>query len=128
MKMEYLAIGSVDCPLIRLYDFTPNEVGQLCGVFASLASGTAHTVALHEQPFIQPVDGCRLTLQTATRDKGIEKIDTIGFECILTKDGWDDEAERAQSLACDDDREHHQWLLYGILGEIRLLLSWDGCW
>jgi hypothetical protein len=128
MKMEHLATGSDDCPLLRLYDFTPNEVGQLCGVFTSLASGTVCIVALHEQPFIQPVDGCRLTLRAAKRDKGIEAVDTNSFECILTEDGWEDEAERAKSLTGDDARGHHQWLLNSTPSEIRLLLSCDGCW
>jgi hypothetical protein len=128
MKMDYLATGSDDCPLIRLYDFTPKEVVQLCGVFASLASGIVRTVSLHEQPFVQPVDGCHLMLQTAREDKGIEKVDARSFDCTLTQDGWEDEAERAKPLAGDDARGHNQWLLYSVPSEIRLLLSWDGTW
>jgi hypothetical protein len=48
MKMEYLADDSIDYTIIRLSDFGSNEVAQLCDIFASLASGTTCSVALHE--------------------------------------------------------------------------------
>ncbi|HBO44205.1 MAG TPA: hypothetical protein DD670_09785 [Planctomycetaceae bacterium] len=128
MKMEYLSSGSADCPLIRLYDFTPDEVAQLCDVFASLASGEVHTVALHEQPFVQPLHECGLTLRAEKEDTGIVEVDERRFECPLTKSGWEDQKERTQPFAGDGVHGGFLWLLYDIPSEIRLLLSWDGCW
>jgi hypothetical protein len=129
MKMEYLASDAADYTVIRLYDFTPNEVAQLCDIFASLASGTTCSVALHDQPFIQLINGCRLTLRVGRRDGGIEKVDASGFDCILTQTGWEDELERARWLAQDNRQgNYHHWLLLDIPTEVRLLLSKDGFW
>lgn len=128
MKMEYLPTGSTDCPLIRLYDFTLDEVVQLFGVFASLASDAVRTVGLHEQSYVQPIDECRLVLRVAERDQGIVQLDAHSFACVLTEDGWKDEEERAIALVGDGCRGDFQWLLWGIPSEVRLLLSWDGRW
>src|SRR5437867_3317880 len=40
MKLEFLADGSQDCPLIRLYDFDFEEAVSLRQIVASLSDGT----------------------------------------------------------------------------------------
>jgi hypothetical protein len=127
MKMEYLAAGSADCPLIRLYDFTVDELVQLCDLFNSLASGAVRSIALHEQPYLVSLQGCCLTLRAAERDRGIVEDHLGGFDCLLTPDGWEDQAERVKPVI-EDSRGDFVWLLYNIPSEIRLLLSWNGTW
>jgi len=39
MKLEYIAAGSDDCPLIRLFEFTSAEVEELQKLVRSLVSG-----------------------------------------------------------------------------------------
>jgi hypothetical protein len=126
MKMEYLASGAVECPLIRLYHFTSIELDQLCNIFASLASGITNSVELHEQPFVQSINVCRLILRTGTRDGGIERNRAGGFDCILTQSGWEDELERARCLVIAPNR--FEWLLWDIPTEVQLLLSQNGLW
>lgn len=127
MKMEYLAAGSADCPLIRLYGFTVDELVQLRDQFHSLAAGTVRSMALHEQSYLVSLDDCRLTLRTAERDRGIVKDDSGGFDCLLTQDGWEDQVERVKPVI-EDSQGDFVWLLYDVPSEIRLLLSWGGSW
>ena len=65
MKLEFLGGGSPDCPLLRLYDFDETEASELRQVFAELANRSFTSIALHDLPFIQPVNECRLTLKVA---------------------------------------------------------------
>lgn len=127
MKMGYLAAGSPDCPLVRLYDFTQEDVVQLCRLFASLASVAVESAALHEQPFIQPLDGLRVTLRVAKRDQGLVQTDAKSFDCLLTQEGWEDQRDWALPFggeSCGD----FTWLLFDVPGGARLLLSRDGRW
>ena len=43
MRLEYLPDGSPLCPLIRLFDFTPAEAGQLAAAVSDLAAGRARS-------------------------------------------------------------------------------------
>jgi hypothetical protein len=62
MKLEYLADGSPDCPLIRIYEFDHAEAGQFLAAVAALASGTANRVEVHMLPFVESLGSCRLAL------------------------------------------------------------------
>ena len=57
MKVEHLASGSDDCPLIRLYDFNPVEAQWLRQITASLVTGDRHLVVLTEEKWVIAVDG-----------------------------------------------------------------------
>jgi hypothetical protein len=60
MKLQYLAYGSADCPLIRLYDFQTADGVRLKALFDKLAGSSSTLIALDEQTGILPVDGCQL--------------------------------------------------------------------
>jgi hypothetical protein len=126
MKLEYLATGSPDCPLIRLYDFKPLEASALHAAIASLATEAADQVEIHQLPFVKVVEGCRLTLVRSTRDQAvISKGRLPDFECRFTAGTWDNVADLMAPFAVS--ARGFQWLT-GVPGEISVLLSASGEW
>ena len=125
MKLEYLADGSPDCPLLRLYDFTPDQAGQFFAAVAGLASAAAERVEVHRLAFVQPVGGCRLALVRRTWDQGVVRVGASEFECGFTADTWDHVARLIEPFA--QRARGFQWLA-GASGEAALLLSASGQW
>lgn len=125
MKLEFLAEGSPDCPLIRLYDFTQGDARQLRQIFYSLADGSLKTAMLGDVSFIETVRGCRLKLLVGRRDRGIHSTASNAFECMLTKLGWDNVGGLTDTF-CQSDSKGFQWLTQH--GPIRLLISHNGEW
>lgn len=132
MRMEYLHEGSPDCPLIRLYDFDSVEIERLCDLFRSLSAGDSCGAGLHEQPYIEAVGECRLTLRVGNRDQRIVPSGRSCFEWILTAAGWEWVWELASSFAdqgCSakpGGNYYWQWLNRD--GNVSLLLSQTGQW
>jgi hypothetical protein len=126
MKLEFLAEGSPDCPLIRLYDFLAADAQRLKELFDCLATGSRTNISLHRQPGIEPVDGCQLNLRVDNRNAGIVQKGPFVFECNLTQARWSDIASLTESF-CEVARPNtHQWLNED--GRVSLLLSPDGRW
>jgi hypothetical protein len=125
MKLEFLATGSPDCPLLRLYQFTPAEAAQLFAALTRLASGTIPQVAVHELQDVDTVGGCRLTLLLRSWDQAIRRTGLAEFECALTAGTWDHVAGLVEPFARGSDG--FQWLA-GTPGEAALLLSTSGQW
>jgi hypothetical protein len=126
MKLEYLADGSPDCPLIRLYDFTGPEVAQLLTAVSSLASGATERVDVHRLPFVEAVGGCQLALVRRSWDQAIIRGRGLWeFECGFTPETWDNVAGLVEPIA--DGADGFQWLA-GSPGEAALLLSASGQW
>jgi hypothetical protein len=126
MKLEYLARGSADCPLIRLYDFTPVEAGKLHAAIADLTRGSCEEVEIHRQPWIEPLRSCSLSFGVCARDQGLLlKSPPANFECRFTAGTWDNVAGLVEPFT--EGAIGFQWLA-GILGAGRLLLSVDGFW
>ena len=92
MKLDYLADGSPDRPLLRLYDFTPAEAGQLLAAVAGLASGAAERVEVHRLPFVEPLGGCRLSLVRRPWDQAVVRVSPSAFECGFTAGTWENVA------------------------------------
>jgi hypothetical protein len=126
MKMEFLAEASPDCPLIRLYDFQTRDALELKNLFDSLADGTRTAIALHEQSFIEPIDGCRLNLRVGIRDTGIVQTGPFTFEGRLTPARWSDVAGLSEPFCVSAEPNRFQWLNED--SKISLLLSPDGMW
>ena len=125
MKLEFLAEGSRECPLIRLYDFTQEEAQQLRQVFYSLADGSLKTATLEDMPFVEAVQGCQLKLLAGTSDRGIHSTASNVFECALTRLGWDNVGGLTDPF-CQLSSKKFQWLTKQ--GRIGLLISHDGKW
>ena len=127
MKLEYLADGSPDCPLIRLYDFTTAEATQLLALVTELASEGPERIDVHLLPFVQPVDGCRLALIRRSWNQAIVRVGPSNFECGFTAGTWDNVAGLIEPFCEDRSGERYQWLASSP-GEADLLLSPSGKW
>jgi hypothetical protein len=55
-------------PVLLFHGGGPDEVALLRQVFRSLAEHMDHSVALHELPFIRPIDACTL-IARSSRDE-----------------------------------------------------------
>jgi hypothetical protein len=84
MKVEFLNDGVPDCPLIRLYSFTQNEVVNLQHALNKLANEKLDQFAMHKQTGSESIDHCELNLLTGIRNQGVQKTGTRTFDCILT--------------------------------------------
>jgi hypothetical protein len=130
--------------MLRIYDFTEVELGRLWHTFADLAAGLHQQIPLHEQPYLEPLAGCRLTLATGDCDRGIVHVPEanlfgwgradglwVPLRCELRRVSWYRVASAAADLlhpwSFGGDRIwlHCEW---GGTGEARWLLSSDGEW
>src|SRR5690349_21605845 len=125
MKLEYLAEGSRDCPLVRLYEFNQAEAWTLRNLARSLATAERHSVSLHDEVWAESVGGCRLTFRRGNRNLGVREVDPLNFECVLTSDGWSN-VEGLLDPFCDSHTAGFQWLTSG--GSVSLLFSQNGQW
>ena len=126
MKLEFLVDGSPDCPLIRLYAFDQSEVLRFKDLISTLSLGKATNVSLHEQSWIDPVDGCKLEMSLGKRDRGIKQVDPSRFECVLTEEGWTDVAFLLEPFCAKELPTGYQWLEER--GQVSLLISPSGSW
>jgi hypothetical protein len=125
VKLEYLAGGSSECHLIRLYDFSQSEAKQLSKLVKSLAAADRENVALHNEAWVESVGGCCLNLRRGSRDEGIRQSQALTFECVLTPGGWNN-VEGLLEPFSDAHASGSQWLIHG--GRVDLLISNSGQW
>jgi hypothetical protein len=125
MKIEYLAEGSPDCPLIRLFSYTATELEQLRHAFQALATGLLQRVSLERILPVENPGGILLEFVLSDRDIGIVKRSQQTFAMELPSEGWITVAELAESVS-ETGSAGHQWLTPA--GRIKLLLSPDGSW
>ena len=126
MKLEFLAAGSPDCPLIRLYAFDQPGVCRLRDLVNSVAAGTVTSLSLHKQSWIEPVDRCELELCLGKCDRGIIQVGPSRFECVLSDKGWADIAGLLEPFCESNNLQGYQWL--NEKGKVSLLLSSSGTW
>jgi hypothetical protein len=126
MKLEFLADGSPDCPLIRLYGFDRAGAVQLREIFKCLAAGARQSVPIHQESGMEPIEGCRLDLRLGKSDVGIVQSAHLRFECILTAEAWSDMAFLVDPFCESEEMPGYQWLNES--GKTSLLLSRDGKW
>lgn len=125
MKLEFLAAGSADCPLIRLYDFDRTEVARLFAALSALASRNVESLALHDLPGVEAVADCRLFLRAGAKDKGAVCLPGLArFDCVLTAESWDNVAGLVEPFL--DKISGYQWLVTS--GDVAWLISADGRW
>ena len=125
MQLDFLPHGSPDCPLIRLFDFTPNEARQLEELVSDLATGRVRSVALHELNWLIAAGEIELTFRTQGWDQDIIKIGPNAFECGLTTVTWENVAGLIEPFT--ESSDGCQWLSSGP-GEAKLLFSVSGQW
>ena len=125
MKLEFLPSGARACPLIRLYAFSRAEAQNLRELVKSLSNASRQSVSLDEEPWIESVEGCRLTLRLGNSDEGVRQSGPSSFECILGSSGWYN-VEGLLDPFCESEPAGFQWLTN--TGNVSLLLSRDGRW
>jgi hypothetical protein len=126
MKLQFLADGAQDCPLIRLYEFQTTDAARLKALFDSLADGSRTEVSLVEEIDVESIDGCQLDLRVGARDVGVVQIGSLSFECVLTATRWFDVASLTEPFCKAAEANTFQWLNED--GPISLLLSASGAW
>jgi hypothetical protein len=125
MKVEYLEIGSNDCPLIRLYEYNQSEVHLLRELVRELATGVRERASLQDEAWAVPVGGCCLSLRRGSQDIGIRQAVPLNFECVLSSAGWSNVGGLLDPF-CDSNTHGFQWLTHD--GRISLLISQNGQW
>jgi hypothetical protein len=125
MKLESLANAVPDAHLIRLYRFTPGDALNLKELVRLLAAGERQSVALQNEPWIEPVGGCCLLLQRGNRDQGIRQMEPLSFACQLSPIGWEN-VEGLLEPFCASVAGGFQWLVQSRSGA--LLISHTGKW
>lgn len=125
MKLEFLEAGSPDCPLIRLYDFSPIEVQRLRGLIKSLIDRSRGSVVLSELPWIGSVKGCCLTLRLGDGEQGVRQTGPLIFDCTLNEVNWDN-VEGLLEPFCESEPTGYQWLCRR--SKVSLIVSRDGRW
>ena len=105
MKLEYLAEGSPDCPLIRLFEFDATGASRLREAFRSLADGSRQDIPLHEEWWVESIAGCHLDLRLGTRDLGVVERLPSKFECVLTAEEWSEIAAKVDPFCTGQSLE-----------------------
>jgi hypothetical protein len=125
VKLEYIAEGSQDCPLIRLYSFDQPEVLRLRKIVEALSNRSAVSMALHDERGVESVSSCKLILRSGTKDVGVLQTGPSAFECTLMPSTWKSVKDLIDPF-CESSIGGFQWL--SDQGKISLLLSRSGSW
>jgi hypothetical protein len=126
MKVEYLEGDQLPLPLVRLFDFRPEEVNALRSACDDLADGRLSEFAVHEQPWAQPIDGCRFYWRASKKDIGV-RLPGAGQSLVLeySDEAWR-EVEGKLSQFVDPGPNTFNWLT--MAGDVDVLISMDGEW
>ena len=113
MKLDFVdteAETVEDNRLIRLFDFSCEEVALIHGSILELASGLEDEIAVHRLPYVERA-GVDLNLRLGTKDFGIySTFEMSEFECRLTADTWVTVAGYMEPFLSSCDSNSFQWL------------------
>jgi hypothetical protein len=131
MRLEYIATGSRDCPLVRLFEFEPVEAARLHAACIALAEGSLEIFAVDEQPWVTPIN-CRLHFARTARNRGLwMPRRNEPFIVQYNTEGWLEVADKSEGFT-KDDPDMRNWLSrYNWLtmeGDVNLLISPSGAW
>jgi hypothetical protein len=126
MKIEFLADGAEDCPLIRIYDYRVEEIEILRQACRELAAGRIAEYRLHEQPWVDAMDGCRFTWRTGSKKFGVQRQSSRNeFVLENSEDGWRGVEGLLEPFATASTGGF-QWLTSQ--GDVNVLISRSGTW
>lgn len=126
MKIEYLEGDQPPLPLVRLFDFQPEEVNALRKACNDLADGRISEFAMHQQPWARPVNGCRFVWRASSKDVGV-RVSAPDQPLVLeySDEAWR-EVEGKLSPFVDPRPNTFNWLT--MEGDVDVLVSTDGKW
>jgi len=128
MKIEYIADGSADCPLIRLSGHDPVATSRLRDACRALAAGNTDSVAIHTIEGFAPVGNVTLTAVATRRNRGVTQIGSPDmFQWELTPVWWSNvEGLLDPFCVSDPTPTGYQWL--DDSGDASVLISPTGSW
>lgn len=125
MKFEFLATGADECPLVRLFDYRPEDVDRLRQAARDLADRRICEFALHDQPWIQSVDGCQFVWRSADKEVGVKRPrQGEPFVMALTDEAWREVEGKLEPFIMGSGG--FNWLT--AKGPVKVLISADGRW
>jgi hypothetical protein len=126
MKIEYLDGSRSPLPLVRLFDFRPDEVNALRQVCNDLADGKLTEFSVHEQPWARQVNGCRFLWRAAQKDIGVP-LPSPGEPFVLeySDEAWREVEEKLLQFV-EPRPNTFNWLTTE--GDVEVLISMDGKW
>jgi len=125
MLLDHLPDGSQDCPLIRLYHFTQNEIKHLASQVEELAAERISRIEVHDLNYVTAIDECQLRFCLRNWDQAVLKTGPNSFQCGFTAGTWDNVVGLIEPFFTGANG--FQWLA-GMPGEAMLLLSPSGEW
>lgn len=125
MKVDFLADGCLECPLIRIFEFQAGEAEALRMACQELADGKRTEFALHEQSWVEAINGCAFIWKADAKDVGV-RLPQPGepFVLIFSDEGWREVHDKLLPFA--QSRYWFNWLTNE--GDVRVLVSSDGYW
>ena len=69
-------------PILMLSVYVPSDVDRLCAACRQLATRTIERFALHEQPWMQPIQNCQFVWEYSQKDVGV-KLPSPGSPFVL---------------------------------------------
>ena len=125
MKIEFLASGAEECPLIRLFEFQMSEVKQLREVCLALAEDEITEFALHDQRWVNSISNCQFVWRMGSKDTGVMRPnEDEPFVLELSQEAWREVADKL--LPFVEGRVGFNWLTNE--GDVEVLSSYDGKW
>jgi hypothetical protein len=124
MKLELLIDGTLERPLVRLFEYRLKEVNLLREICNKLADGQLRELALHEEPWVKRIAGCRFIWRAPSRDVGV-RLPPPGEPLVLeySDEAWR-EVEGKLCAVADGHSSGFNWLT--MEGEVQVLFSHDG--
>ena len=127
MRVEFLESGAEDCPILRLYDFTPEQLIALQAITAELHIGNNNIGNLFRRLQLQFLGGCSLSFCISDEDRGVIKSKSgLEFTWSLSPLGWQKANYLIGAFREDYCDGKYQWL--DETSDISLLLSESGRW
>jgi hypothetical protein len=129
MKIEYLSNtdpAHSKRSILRIFDFDTSEACQFRGMLSQLSDGSTTRIDLTDISFVKSIADCQLVLKVGKWDKGVIINSKNRFECVLTRDGWENAKDLVEPF-CEGDSSGYQWL-YDLYWDIELLFSPTGYW
>jgi hypothetical protein len=125
MKIEFLPEGASDCPLVRLFDYSREDLRLLSQACHDLANGRIEEFILHDEPWIESASGCRFYWRVSSTDIGVP-LPRPSEPLVLqySKERWRDVQGKLSQLL--DQPLGFQWITDG--GDVEVLVSPDGAW
>jgi len=88
LKLEFLADTS-DGPVLLLYGPDSDEAIALRKALGELVEWPGRKLALHELPYVEAVNQCKLLAVCTNRDIGVRKVSkSLSFEWLLSSSSW----------------------------------------